>query len=130
MANKKIMLDTGVVLAILKNQSKAFKKLENFKGYTFYISYFVYIEVMAGSQLKDKKDTRKFLQNFFIVKPLDAAFQKQGILLANAHFTGRENKPTDLLIAAHAKTLNSEIITKNSKHFIFKDVIAHHFEDN
>ncbi len=44
------------------------------------------------------------------------------------YFTGRENPPMDLLIAAHAKALNLPIITNNAKDFIFKEVKVYHYE--
>lgn len=43
------------------------------------------------------------------------------------YFTGRENKPMDLLIAAHAKALKISIITNNAKDFIFKEVTVFHY---
>ena len=122
------MLDTNVVLDIMKNRTKAFEKLKEFKGFTFIISYMVYVEVMAGSQLTDKKDTRKFLSEFFIVNKFDEAAHSESKKFVNKYFTGKENKPMDLLIASHAKALNIPIITKNSKDFIFSEIEVYHYD--
>jgi predicted nucleic acid-binding protein len=61
---KTAMLDTNVLFDLMKNEKSALAKLKDFKGYKFVISFLVYAEVMAGSQLRVKADTRKFLKNF------------------------------------------------------------------
>jgi predicted nucleic acid-binding protein len=58
------MLDTNVLLDIMYNEKKALEKLKNYADYTFVISFLVYTEIMAGSQIRVKADTRKFLQRF------------------------------------------------------------------
>ncbi len=122
------MLDTNVVLDILKNRTKALDKLKAFKHFTFIISFLVYVEIMAGSQLAQKKDTRKFLREFFIVHNFDDAAHKESTRFLNKYFTGRENRPMDLLIAAHAKSLHIPIITNNAKDFIFSEIEVYHYD--
>lgn len=119
------MLDINVLFDLMKNEKRALEKLREFKGYEFVISFLVYSEVMAGSQLRVKADTRKFLKKFTL-QQFDAKAHSTAIKLLDKYFTGRENKPMDLLIAAHAKSLNAPIITNNAKDFIFKEVTVFH----
>jgi predicted nucleic acid-binding protein len=123
---KFVMLDTNVVIDLMRNETKALEKLKDFKGYTFVISFLVYAEVMAGSQLTQKVSTRKFLKQFAI-KPFDSKAHATATKLLDKYFTGRENKPTDLLIASHAHSQRIPIITNNAKDFIFKDVKVYHY---
>jgi predicted nucleic acid-binding protein len=115
-AGKRIFLDTNVVLAIMFNQKAAVDKLADFANYQFCISRLVYVEIFAGAHLKDKPDTHKFL-NRFIVLPFSEKGQKQAVNLSRLFFIGRERKPYDLLIAAHAIGEQIPIITKNVKYF-------------
>ena len=123
---KIIMLDTNVVIDIFYKRKAASEKLKEFKGYTFAISHLVYMEFLAGMQVAQKKDGRKFL-NEFIVKKYDNDAQKISEQFAYKYFVGRENKPMDLMIAAHSKALNLPIITNNASDFIFKGVKVYHY---
>ena len=49
---KVAMLDTNVLLDLMKNEKKALEKLKDFKGYEFVISFLVYSEIMAGVTIK------------------------------------------------------------------------------
>ncbi|MBC7587635.1 MAG: type II toxin-antitoxin system VapC family toxin [Chitinophagaceae bacterium] len=124
---KLVMLDTNVVIDIFYQRKASIEKLKEFIDYHFAISHLVYMEFMAGTQVRQKADARKFLSEF-IVKPYDEPAQKMSEKFASKYFTGRENKPMDLLIAAHAKSLNLPIITNNSKDFIFKEVKVFHYK--
>lgn len=123
---KTAMLDTNVLFDLMKNEKSALEKLKDFKGYKFVISFLVYAEVMAGSQLRVKADTRKFLRKF-PVKEYDTKAHTAAVKFLNKYFTGRKNKPMDLLIAAHAKSLNIPVITNNDKDFIFKEIKVFHY---
>ncbi len=72
---KVIMLDTNVVIDIFYKRTKAIEKLKEFADYNLAISHLVYMEFMAGAQVKDKIASRKFLKEF-VVKTYDAAAQK------------------------------------------------------
>ncbi len=120
------MLDTNVLLDIMYNEKKALEKLQNYSDYEFVISFLVYAEIMAGSQIRVKADTRKFLQRF-TVKDFDVKAHTIEKEFLNKYFTGRENKPMDLLIAAHAKSLNVPIITNNAKDFLFSEIKVYHY---
>jgi tRNA(fMet)-specific endonuclease VapC len=120
------MLDTNVLLDIMYNEKKALEKLQQYSDYEFIISFLVFAEIMAGSQIRVKADTRKFLQRF-TVKEYDTKAHTIAKKLLNKYFTGRENKPMDLLIAAHAKSLNVPIITNNAKDFLFSEIKVHHY---
>ena len=111
---------------LMRNEKRALEKLRYFKGYEFFINLLVYAEVMAGSQVRVKADTRKFLKEFKVMV-FDAKAHITAVNFLYKYFTGRENKPMDLLIAAHAKALKISIITNNAKDFIFKEVTVFHY---
>jgi predicted nucleic acid-binding protein len=119
--NKRVFLEINVVLAILFNQKSAFVKMQEFAGYKFCISRLVYVEFFAGAPIKEKSDTHKFLSRFFVVSFSDQA-QKEAIKLSRLFFLGRERKPYDLLIAAHALSENTPIITSNAKDFKYPEL--------
>ncbi|MBX2930549.1 MAG: type II toxin-antitoxin system VapC family toxin [Chitinophagaceae bacterium] len=123
---KVVMLDTNVVIDIFRNRTAAFEKLKEFNGYTFLISHLVCVEFMVGMQIREKKDGRKFL-NEFVIKTYNEAAQKQANKYTDIYFVGRENKPIDLMIAAHAKALKLPIITNNAKDFIFTGLKVYHY---
>lgn len=121
------MLDTNVVLDIFYQRKSAMEKLKDFTDCNFIISHLVAMEFMCGMQVRQKKDGRKFL-SFFTIKPYDSKAHIESSKFSETYFTGRENKPMDLMIAAHAKSLNLPIITNNAKDFIFKEVKVYHYE--
>jgi tRNA(fMet)-specific endonuclease VapC len=123
---KVVMLDSNVVIDILRNEKKAYTKLKDFINFNLAISFLVYVEIMAGTQINRKAATRKFLKSFSII-PFDKKAQDFAIKFTNKYFTGRENKPMDLLIAAHAKSLNVPIITNNAKDFLFSEIKVYHY---
>ncbi len=123
---KIVMLDTNVVIDLFKNYNDARKKLIEFKEHKFAISYLVYAEFMSGTQLTKKKDSNKFLK-LFKVFMFDAKAHQTANLFLQKYFTGRENSPNDLLIAAHAHSLNYPVITNNAKDFIFTEVKSYHY---
>lgn len=121
------MLDTNVVIDIQRNERQAMQKLAEFREHTLAISFLVYIEVMAGAQLRQKADTEKFLK-WFVILPFDAKAQAVGKKFGRQHFVGRENKPMYLLIAAHAKSENVTVVTNNAKDFVFKGLKVYHYQ--
>lgn len=118
MLRKGIMLDTNVVLAFLHNEVKTAARLHGYEDYDFYISTLVYVEVMAGTLLHRKSDTRKYRSNF-LLKSFDAAAAEVAGNLANKYLVDKSSKPYDLLIAAHALSLRLPIITSNTKDYTF-----------
>ena len=124
---KILMFDTNVVFDLMYHEKKTMAKLADYSTYDFAISILVYAEVMAGAQLRVKQDTRKFLQRFKICN-FDAKAHTVAKIFLDKYFTGREKKPMDLLIAAHAKSLNVPVITNNARDFIFKEVQVVYYE--
>jgi tRNA(fMet)-specific endonuclease VapC len=114
----KLMLDTNVLIDLIRNKNIAIKRLQDYLKFDFVISYLVYAEIMAGAQLKDKFKTKQFLESFIILN-FDEKAHLQATKYLNKYFTGTQNKPMDLLVAAHAKSLKMPILTNNSKDFIF-----------
>lgn len=115
---KRVMLDTNVVLAFLHNEEKTAARLSAYADYDFLISSLVYVEVMAGALLHRKADTRKYLKNFLIV-PFDKAASDVSMQLASKYLIDKSSKPYDLLLAAHALSLKLPFITANTKDFTF-----------
>jgi len=122
---KTIMLDSNVVIDYSRHNTEALKRLSEYDGYLLAISFFVYVEVMAGTHPKYKIKTEKALRYFdilsFGIKP-----QTEGRIFARRYHAG---KPMDLLIAAHAKAEGVPLLTNNIKDFAkFKGLKTIHYK--
>lgn len=119
----KVMLDTNICIYIIKE--KPLSVLENFKKYEIGdigISSVVYAELLYGA-FKSKKVN----QNLTTLHNLVAALQikefdknaaaEYGKIRADLERSGNIIGANDLLIAAHAKSLNVPLATNNVKEF-------------
>ncbi len=121
---EKIMLDSNVIIDLIRNKDKALERLLDFSHYQFTISHFVYIEVLAGAQKHRKADTSKFLRAYSVL-PFNSNAHEEARLLARRYHAG---KPMDLLIAAHAKAEKVPLLTNNINDFAkFKGLKTMHY---
>lgn len=110
---KLLMLDSNVVIDMLRNRTKAAQRLQPYQHYKFVLSHITYMEVLAGAQLLRKNDTEKFLKEFAIL-PFTTKAHTQSHSLARRYHV---RKPMDLLIAAHAISEGVELLTNNTDDF-------------
>ena len=110
---KVLMLDSNVVIDMLRNRIKANQRLQPYRHYKFLLSHITYLEVLAGAQLHRKNDTEKFLKEFAILLFTSKAHTQSRQLARRYHV----QKPMDLLIAAHAISEGIELLTSNINDF-------------
>ena len=121
------MLDTDICIYLIKNNNSNLNERylrEITAGNRLCISWFNYLELVYGVEKStSKKTNRENLQSFLreiIVEPV-----KQNPSLINNYTSTRitlekAGKPLDqldLLIGAHALTLEAMLVTNNTKHF-------------
>lgn len=115
------MLDTNICSFIIRNKSLKENLKQITDNDTLSISSIVASELLFGAHKKDSKNllkiVEKFIENFVVFEyDLKAAdcyakirttLEKQGLIIGS----------NDLLIAAHALSLDSTLITNNTREF-------------
>ena len=117
------MLDTNICIYIIKQKPKEvidhFKKM---KENDICISSITYSELLYGAEKSSnvKKNLlalTMFLSNIEILPYDENASSKYGLIRAELEKDGKPIGPLDMLIAAHAKSLNIKLVTNNVKEF-------------
>lgn len=119
----KVLLDTNICIYIIKQQPPAV--LERFMGFAIGdvgISVVTLAELEYGvSKSRDVKRNRHALEQF--IAPLEVArFDKEaaaayGTIRAHLEQKGQPIGSMDLLIAAHARSLDVHLVTNNESEF-------------
>ena len=119
----KVLLDTNMCIYIIKRQPPAV--LERFTGFAVGdvgISVITLAELEYGvSKSRDAKRNRYALKQF--IAPLEVVRFEQGaaviygIIRAQLEQEGQPIGSMDLLIAAHARSLNVRLVTNNESEF-------------
>ena len=119
----KVMLDTNICIYIINDRSSSLRKiLGSLRTGDIGISAITLCELSTGASLNPKPEEsaislRKFVAPL-IVAPLDApAAECYGALHAGLKNRGTTIGPMDLLIAAHAKSLDVTLVTNNVRDF-------------
>lgn len=117
------MLDTNICIYIIKHKPKSvidrFKKLNNA---SIYISSITYSELLYGAEksanvAKNLLALTMFLSNIEILPYDESASIDYGFIRAKLEKNGMTIGPLDMLIAAHAKSLNITLVSNNLKEF-------------
>ncbi len=113
------MLDSSVCIAILRNQPKL-EKLPPLRECQ--ISQIVASELWTGAYKSDRKKfnvarVADFLAEFVLLDFNDSAARHYGEIRATLEKRGFSIGPLDLLIAAHARSAGSTLLTGNTKEF-------------
>ena len=117
------MLDTNICIYIIKQKPKEvidhFKKM---KENDICISSITYSELLYGAEKSSnvKKNLlalTMFLSNIEILPYDENASSEYGLIRAELEKDGKLIGPLDMLIAAHAKSLNIKLVTNNVKEF-------------
>ena len=119
----KYMLDTNIIIYAKNNRPE--KVLAKFKEYNLEdlcISSITLAELEYGIQNSSNPDQNRLALMAFLsgitVVPFDAnAANEYGVIRHELKKKGKLIGANDLLIAAHAKSLNLILITNNSKEF-------------
>jgi len=120
----KYLLDTNICIYIINEKpEKVLKKFEQFPVHEFGISSITHAELQYGvKKSKNKNTNQKALDEFLLpltILPfhgqrLVACYGEIRVLLESK---GRTIGPLDMLIAAHALSLDLTIISNNTKEF-------------
>ena len=117
------MLDTNICIYIIKQKPKIvidkFKKMNNAN---ICISSITYSELLYGAEkssniAKNLLALTMFLSNIEILSYDESASVDYGIIRAKLEKEGKIIGPLDMLIAAHAKSLNITLVSNNLKEF-------------
>lgn len=120
----KYLLDTNICIYIINEKpEKVLKKFEQYPVHEFGISSITHAELQYGvKKSKNKNTNQKALDEFLLPltilpfhgKRLVACYGEIRVLLESK---GRTIGPLDMLIAAHALSLDLTIISNNIKEF-------------
>ncbi len=119
----KYMLDTNMCIYLIKKQPKnVFEKFRTLDLGDVCISSVTLSELMYGVQKsqhqeKNKAALEEFLSPVDIISFDEAAAVCYGEIRAALEKKGMIIGPLDMMIAAHAKSLNAIIVTNNKKEF-------------
>lgn len=117
------MLDTDICIYIIKQKPKrVLEKLQKLKADELAVSVITFAELMNGAKKSQKvKDNIKKLEELaelLIVQPFDIkAAAAYGDVRSNLEKKGRIIGSNDMLIAAHALSLDWVLVTNNEKEF-------------
>lgn len=120
----KYMLDTNICIFLIKHKPESvIRKFLEYEPADICLSSITYAELCHGvenSQAKEKNHMAlmMFLSGISIL-PFDAkAAQAYGVIRAELQKQGNLIGPMDMLIAAHAKSLDLTLVTNNTKEFL------------
>ena len=119
----KVMLDTNICIAIINQKStKVLTQLKQYKVGEVCISAVTLAELQYGvAKSKHKQKNASALQQFIL--PLEVvgfdepATHSYGKLRAYLEMQGTPIGALDMMIAAHALSLNVKLVTNNTKEF-------------
>ena len=119
----KYLLDTNICIYIIKKKpQKVIQKLSKMNMDKVAISSITLSELEYGVQKSSNPDRNKIALSEFIV-PInilnydDKAAQQYGVIRTELEKKGQIIGPLDLLIAAHALSVNLTLVTNNEKEF-------------
>lgn len=126
--SKNILLDTDIVINLLRKQEIAVNHLLTLKGqgYQFYICPIVTAEIYAGAFFKEHSQIEQFF-SYCHTLTIDNEVGKIAGLYAN-QYRKAYNKISleDYLIAACAKKYQLYLWTNNVKHYPMQDILFQH----
>jgi tRNA(fMet)-specific endonuclease VapC len=116
------MLDTNIVVFAIKNNANVISAMKAHKNQGLFISAITLSELEHGvcnSQHKEKNRTAltNFLSILSILPYDEKAAQEYGEIRTYLQKTGNLIGNMDMLIAAHAKSLNMTLVTNNTREF-------------
>lgn len=120
---KKIMLDTNICIYIMKNRPEYVRnKLKEFDVGDVCLSSIVVSELYYGAY-KSEHTEKNLLALEYFLKPFDIieydlnASIEYGSIRASLEKSGKVIGGLDMMIAAHARSLDMTLVTNNVKEF-------------
>ena len=117
------MLDTNICIYIIKQKPKdVIERFRKLRSADICISSITYSELLYGAEkstniAKNLIALTMFLSNIEVLPYDENASVDYGLLRAKLEKEGMPIGPLDMLIAAHAKSLNITLVTNNLKEF-------------
>lgn len=115
------MLDTNICIYAIKHKpEQVFIRLKEHDSQELCISSGTYAELVHGvekSKATEKNRVALLLANIDIVSFDSLAAQSYGKIRADLEKAGTPIGPLDMMIAGHAKSLNYNVVTNNTKEF-------------
>lgn len=114
-----ILLDTNIVIYLLKQEEKYIRHLETLVGQHVGISVITYMEVLVGIQTKaQRRQWLEFVHHLEIVSlSPDIAERSADVLQKRQKSSLRDPKLADTIIAQTALVLDIPLVTNNAKDF-------------
>jgi tRNA(fMet)-specific endonuclease VapC len=120
----KYLLDTNICIYIINEKpDKVLRKFEQYPVFEFGISSITHAELQYGIEKSKKKKTNQDALDEFLLPLTILPFHGKklvtcyGEIRASLESKGRTIGPLDMLIAAHALSLDLTIISNNIKEF-------------
>jgi len=119
----KILLDTDVIINLLKKKEETITKINSFKNCELYISPIVVAEVYAGARPKEIAQIEELLSFFEMA---DISYE---IGYLTGEYANKFRKAfngislEDFMIAGTAKHYNMTLWTYNKKHYPMDDLV-------
>ncbi|HUV58645.1 MAG TPA: type II toxin-antitoxin system VapC family toxin [Desulfatiglandales bacterium] len=120
----KYLLDTNICIYIINEKSeKVLRKFEQYPVYEFGISSITHAELQYGIEKSKNKNTNQDALDEFLLPLTILPFHGKklvtcyGEIRASLESKGKTIGPFDMLIAAHALSLDLTIISNNIKEF-------------
>jgi tRNA(fMet)-specific endonuclease VapC len=120
----KYILDTNICIYIINQKpAKVLKKIERYPVYDFGISSITHAELQYGVEKSEYKTTNQAALDEFLLPLTILPFQGKrlvtcyGEIRTSLDSKGQTIGPLDMLIAAHALSLELTIISNNIKEF-------------
>ena len=120
----KYILDTNICIYIInKKPAKVLRKFERYPVYEFGISSITHAELQYGVEKSENKNTNQAALDEFLLPLTMLPFQgkrlvsRYGEIRTALESKGQTIGPLDMLIAAHALSLDLTIISNNIKEF-------------
>jgi len=120
----KYLLDTNICIYIINEKpEKVLKKFEQYPVHEFGISSITHAELQYGVKKSKNKNTNQDALDEFLLPLTILPFQGKrlvacyGEIRVSLESKGRTIGPLDMLIAAHALSLDLTIISNNIKEF-------------
>ena len=116
------LLDTNILIAMSKQRPGLADRLEGIPAEAVFLSSVVVAEIEYGiAKSRRRQHNRRVfdaLVSGFRVLPFDAAAARlYGPIRAELEKRGRLIGPYDLMIAAHAKSVDAVLVTDNTREF-------------
>lgn len=113
---KKLLMDTDIVIDYLRNQTSAVHYLEQWTD-TLFLSVVTVAEIYAGVRDQNERKTTEIFLSAFSIIPLDNTIAVAGGEFCKKYKKSHGTGLADALIAATALHYEANLVTLNARHY-------------